>query len=66
MYQGRNSDTSTAESGSDVDDSCSPTRQSSSRFPRLAPVHEEVSSGTFGTQLYDLLNSNMADERKPC
>lgn len=40
-HKGRNSDTSTAESGSDVDDSCSPTRQSSSRFPRLAPVHEE-------------------------
>ncbi|XP_058218988.1 phosphatidylinositol/phosphatidylcholine transfer protein SFH13 isoform X1 [Rhododendron vialii] len=39
--KGRSSDTSTAESGSDVDDSCSPTRQSSSRFPRLAPVHEE-------------------------
>ncbi|KAH7860994.1 hypothetical protein Vadar_020408 [Vaccinium darrowii] len=35
--KGRNSDTSTAELGSDVDDSCSPTRQSSSRFPRLAP-----------------------------
>ncbi|KAI8553087.1 hypothetical protein RHMOL_Rhmol06G0317700 [Rhododendron molle] len=41
IMKGRSSDTSTAESGSDVDDSCSPTRQSSSRFPRLAPVHEE-------------------------
>lgn len=40
-HKGRNSDTSTAESGSDVDDSCSPTRHSSSRFPCLAPVHEE-------------------------
>uniref|UniRef100_A0A5B6ZXC4 Putative phosphatidylinositol/phosphatidylcholine transfer protein SFH13 n=1 Tax=Davidia involucrata TaxID=16924 RepID=A0A5B6ZXC4_DAVIN len=40
--KGRSSDISTAESGSDVDDSCSPTRQSSSRFPRLAPVHEEA------------------------
>ncbi|GFS31691.1 Sec14p-like phosphatidylinositol transfer family protein [Actinidia rufa] len=40
--QGRNGDTSTAESGSDIDDSCSPTRQSSSIFPRLAPVHEEA------------------------
>ncbi|PSS06010.1 Phosphatidylinositol/phosphatidylcholine transfer protein [Actinidia chinensis var. chinensis] len=40
--KGRNSDTSTAESGSEIDDSCSPTRQSSSIFPRLAPVHEEA------------------------
>ncbi|XP_057461616.1 phosphatidylinositol/phosphatidylcholine transfer protein SFH13-like isoform X2 [Actinidia eriantha] len=39
--KGRNGDTSTAESGSDIDDSCSPTRQSSSIFPRLAPVHED-------------------------
>ncbi|XP_042518851.1 phosphatidylinositol/phosphatidylcholine transfer protein SFH13-like [Macadamia integrifolia] len=41
--KGRNSDTSTAESGSeDVDDPCSPTGLRSSRFSRLAPVHEEA------------------------
>ncbi|CAL5405208.1 unnamed protein product [Camellia sinensis] len=40
---------STAESASDIDDSCSPTRQGSSRCPLLAPVHEEVSSGTCGS-----------------
>ncbi|XP_043688763.1 phosphatidylinositol/phosphatidylcholine transfer protein SFH13 isoform X1 [Telopea speciosissima] len=42
--KGRSSDTSTAESGSDVDvdDPCSPTGLRSSRFSRLAPVHEEV------------------------
>ncbi|KAL6992374.1 hypothetical protein U1Q18_010484 [Sarracenia purpurea var. burkii] len=38
------------ESRSDVDDSCSPTRQSSFTFPCLALVQEEVSSGTFGSQ----------------
>ncbi|OVA19691.1 CRAL-TRIO domain [Macleaya cordata] len=40
--KGRSSDTSTAESGSDVDDPCSPIGSRSSGFTRLAPVHEEV------------------------
>uniref|UniRef100_A0A6P6FN06 phosphatidylinositol/phosphatidylcholine transfer protein SFH13 isoform X1 n=1 Tax=Ziziphus jujuba TaxID=326968 RepID=A0A6P6FN06_ZIZJJ len=40
--KGRSSDTSTAESGSDIDDPCSPLGQRSFAFPRLAPVHEEV------------------------
>ncbi|PON88881.1 CRAL-TRIO lipid binding domain containing protein [Trema orientale] len=39
--KGRSS-ASMAESGSDIDDPCSPLRQRSSAFPRLAPVHEEV------------------------
>lgn len=34
---------STAESGSDIDDPCSPLGRRSSAIPRLAPVHEEVS-----------------------
>ena len=51
-YQGRVSDTMTAESGSDVDDPCSPTERRSSSFPRLAPVHEEVSSCTFNLYLF--------------
>ncbi|XP_065863032.1 phosphatidylinositol/phosphatidylcholine transfer protein SFH13 [Euphorbia lathyris] len=38
--KGRSSDTSAAESGSDIDDP-SPVERSST-FPRLAPVHEEV------------------------
>lgn len=41
-YQGRASDMSAAESGSDVDDACSPTAQRCSSFPCLDPVHEEV------------------------
>ncbi|XP_030929704.1 phosphatidylinositol/phosphatidylcholine transfer protein SFH13 isoform X1 [Quercus robur] len=40
--KGRCSNTSTAESGSDIDDPCSPVRRKSSAFPHLAPVHEEV------------------------
>ncbi|XP_023886287.2 phosphatidylinositol/phosphatidylcholine transfer protein SFH13-like isoform X1 [Quercus suber] len=40
--KGRCSNTSTAESGSDIDDPCSPAGRKSSAFPRLAPVHEEV------------------------
>ncbi|KAL6313880.1 hypothetical protein AAG906_010299 [Vitis piasezkii] len=40
--KGRGSDTMTVESGSDVDDPCSPTGQRSSSFPRLTPVHEEA------------------------
>ncbi|KAJ4975958.1 hypothetical protein NE237_001064 [Protea cynaroides] len=42
--KGRSSDTSTAESGSDVDveDPCSPTGLRSLRFSRLAPVREEA------------------------
>lgn len=40
--KGRSSDTSTIESGSDVDDSCSLTRRSSSRLPKLASVCEEA------------------------
>ncbi|KAB1205319.1 Phosphatidylinositol/phosphatidylcholine transfer protein SFH13 [Morella rubra] len=42
IMKGRCSDTSTAESGSDIDDPCSPVGRKSSTFPRLAPVHEEV------------------------
>ncbi|KAL4618351.1 hypothetical protein ACB092_06G004000 [Castanea dentata] len=40
--KGRCSNTSVAESGSDIDDPCSPVVQKSSAFPHLAPVHEEV------------------------
>ncbi|CAI9088119.1 OLC1v1022364C1 [Oldenlandia corymbosa var. corymbosa] len=40
--KGRTSDTYAVESGSDADDSCSPTRKNSFRFARLAPVHEEA------------------------
>lgn len=43
-YKGAVSDTSTAESGSDIEDSYYPTRESSFRFPCLTPVHEEASS----------------------
>ncbi|KAF8409818.1 hypothetical protein HHK36_005897 [Tetracentron sinense] len=52
IMKGRSSDTSTAESGSDVDDPCSPLGRSSSGFTRLAPVHEEVCSGTFDYVTY--------------
>lgn len=38
----RNSDISTFESESDLDDSCSPSRKSSFRFPKLTPVSEEA------------------------
>ncbi|KAK8483666.1 hypothetical protein V6N13_141297 [Hibiscus sabdariffa] len=40
--KGMSSDTSVAEFGSDVDDQCSPTGRTSSAFPCLAPVREEV------------------------
>ncbi|KAJ1420521.1 CRAL/TRIO, N-terminal domain [Sesbania bispinosa] len=40
--KGRCSDSSTAESGSDINDYSSPTRQRSCTYPCLAPVHEEV------------------------
>lgn len=40
--KGGASDMSAAESGSDVDDACSPTAQTSSSFPFLDPVHEEA------------------------
>ncbi|KAL6986701.1 hypothetical protein U1Q18_047048 [Sarracenia purpurea var. burkii] len=46
----RSSYRTTAESGLDVDDSCSPTRQSRFTFSHLASVQEEVTSGTFGSQ----------------
>ncbi|KAK9156464.1 hypothetical protein Sjap_003944 [Stephania japonica] len=39
--KGRSSDTSAAESGSDIDDPCSPIGPRSSGFARLAPVHED-------------------------
>ncbi|XP_039117461.1 phosphatidylinositol/phosphatidylcholine transfer protein SFH13-like [Dioscorea cayenensis subsp. rotundata] len=42
--KGRFSDTSTAESGSDVDDLGSPVLSRIADFTRLAPVHEEVRS----------------------
>ncbi|RZC45965.1 hypothetical protein C5167_038919 [Papaver somniferum] len=42
IKMGRTSDTSTAESGSDVDDPCSPLGPRNFGFTRLAPVHEEV------------------------
>ncbi|XP_047336341.1 phosphatidylinositol/phosphatidylcholine transfer protein SFH13-like [Impatiens glandulifera] len=35
-------DTSNTESGSDIDDSCTSTRECSFRFPHLAPLHEEA------------------------
>lgn len=38
----RTSDTSTAEFGSDTDEQCSPIGRTSSAFPCLEPVHEEV------------------------
>ncbi|KAF5728506.1 phosphatidylinositol/phosphatidylcholine transfer protein SFH13 [Tripterygium wilfordii] len=41
-WKGRCSDTSTAESGSDIDDPYSPIGRRSSTIPRLAPVHEEL------------------------
>ncbi|XVF70981.1 hypothetical protein PTKIN_Ptkin11bG0205700 [Pterospermum kingtungense] len=40
--KGRTNDTSTAEFGSDIDDRCSSIGRTSSAFPCLAPVHEEV------------------------
>ncbi|GMI85184.1 hypothetical protein like AT1G55690 [Hibiscus trionum] len=40
--KGMTSDTSVAESGSEMDDQCSPTLRTSSAFPCLAPVREEV------------------------
>ncbi|KAG5048859.1 hypothetical protein JHK85_009962 [Glycine max] len=40
--QERCSDTSTAESGSDMNDYSSPNRHRSCPYPHLAPVHEEV------------------------
>lgn len=42
--KGRSSDTSTSDSVSDADDSCSPIRGSSSSYLRLAPVDEEARS----------------------
>ncbi|XP_057420873.1 phosphatidylinositol/phosphatidylcholine transfer protein SFH13-like isoform X2 [Lotus japonicus] len=39
---GRHSDMSTAESGTDIDDSFSPIRQGTFTYPHLAPVHEEA------------------------
>ncbi|KOM32096.1 hypothetical protein LR48_Vigan01g165200 [Vigna angularis] len=42
IMKGQCSDTSTADSGSDLDDSFSSISQSRFTFPRLAPVHEEV------------------------
>lgn len=43
MNQGRASDTSIAESGSDIDDPCSSLGRRSSTLPVLAAVDEEVS-----------------------
>ncbi|KAI3921732.1 hypothetical protein MKX01_005421 [Papaver californicum] len=40
--KGRSSDASTAESGSDIDDPCSPLGSRNFGFTRLDPVHEEV------------------------
>lgn len=51
-FQGQGSDTITAESGSDVEDPCSPTGRRSSSFTCLAPVHEEVSSCSFNLHLF--------------
>lgn len=42
ISQERCSDTSTAESGSDMNDYSSPNRHRSCPYPHLAPVHEEV------------------------
>lgn len=43
LIQGRDGDTSTAESGSDVDDVISPFKNGNAGFARLTPVYEEVS-----------------------
>ncbi|XWS27668.1 hypothetical protein CRYUN_Cryun25bG0001200 [Craigia yunnanensis] len=40
--KGRTNDTSMAESGSDIDEQCSPIGRRSSAFPCLVPVQEEV------------------------
>lgn len=42
-YQGRSSDTSIVESGSNVDDPHSPFKGNSLRLSLFDPVHEEVS-----------------------
>ncbi|KAF8414324.1 hypothetical protein HHK36_002325 [Tetracentron sinense] len=47
---GRSSDTSTAESSSDVDDPCSPIGRRSSGFTPLAPVHEEFTQARASDQ----------------
>ncbi|KAJ6832322.1 phosphatidylinositol/phosphatidylcholine transfer protein SFH13-like [Iris pallida] len=44
---GRSSDTSTGESGSDVDDLSSPVASRHAEFTRLDPVHEEVRASDF-------------------
>jgi len=44
IKQGRRSDTSAAESGSDIDDLSSPIASRDTGYTPLAPVHEEVSS----------------------
>ncbi|XP_072962221.1 phosphatidylinositol/phosphatidylcholine transfer protein SFH13-like isoform X1 [Typha angustifolia] len=41
LLKGRNSDTSTVESGSDIDDLGSPTLRRTAEYSRLAPVREE-------------------------
>ena len=64
------SETSIVESGSDVDDSCSPSTKSSFRFPQLTPVCEDV--GTFRFMLIIDLHSSvflvysMLDQSQGC
>ncbi|CAJ1942119.1 unnamed protein product [Sphenostylis stenocarpa] len=57
--KGQCSDTSTADSGSDLDDSFSSISQSRFTFPRLAPVHEEV---RVPDNFYTCRDSASADE----
>lgn len=45
----RSSDTSTAESGSEVEDITSPKASGNYTNPRLTPVHEEVSGHEIDT-----------------
>lgn len=60
--KGRASDMSAAESGSDVDDACSPTAQRSSSFPCLDPVHEEARASD--SEAYYSCHDNFISIRK--
>jgi hypothetical protein len=54
----RISDTSNAESGSDVDDLGSPVAPEDVEHPSLAPVHEEVKSCSFSSVMYRVFIAN--------
>ncbi|KAI6688640.1 hypothetical protein NL676_025468 [Syzygium grande] len=60
--KGRASDMSAAESGSDVDDACSPTAQRCPSFPCLDPVHEEAR--TSDSDAYYSCHDNFMSIRK--